>query len=80
MFVLDVETFDQPGRHLAWGSPESRDSTLGFLSSEQIGHRSNGVTRLLSATVLSAAPVLQTAAATKVAGDLSDEVEPSSPT
>ena len=53
----------------------------GFLSWEQIGHRSHGGTGLLSAAAFIAAPVLRTATITEVAEGLSDGdgVELSSP-
>ena len=51
---------------------EAETSSQGFLSSEEIGHCSNGGMGLLSTVTFSATPVLRIAAATNVAGDPSE--------
>ena len=51
---------------------EAGTSPQGFLSSEQIGHRSHGGTGLLSAAAFSATPILRIAAITEVAKGPSD--------
>ena len=57
---------------LAQGKSRKPGPPQGFLSSEQIGHRSHGGMGLLSATAFSAARVLRTVAITKIADGPSD--------